>query len=76
MSERTERALLAAILGLFVLLGAIYMGFTLAIYGMVALLSGGMGERLLQHPALADRFRWLAGTAFIMLGLWALVEQH
>lgn len=54
-----------------VLLGAIYMLFTLAVYGMVACFAGGIGNWLSASAQRARRAQWAAGGIFIGLGITA-----
>lgn len=50
------------------MLGAIFMGQTLVIFGAVALASGWLGERLRAHPAIGPRLGVFAGITFLALG--------
>lgn len=57
-------------------LGCIYMLFTVGIYGTLAYVSGSIGNWLQRRPELARRFRWLTGSVFIGLGIWAAVPDR
>jgi threonine/homoserine/homoserine lactone efflux protein len=53
------------------LLGSIYMVLTILIYGLIAYFAGSIGHGLRTRTVVASRFRWLTGSSFIGLGLWA-----
>ena len=52
-----------------VLLGALFMGQTVLIFGAIAFFSGAIGDRLRTNPAIANRPNAFAGVIFIALGL-------
>jgi len=52
-----------------VLLGALFMGQTVLIFGAIAFFSGAIGDRLRTNPAIANRLNAFAGVIFIALGL-------
>lgn len=64
------------VLGQLLILGVVYMGFTLLIYGSVGFFSGSIGEWLRRKPALSGRFHWVTAVVFIGLGLTALLPTH
>jgi threonine/homoserine/homoserine lactone efflux protein len=51
------------------LLGLLFMGVTIVVFGAVALFSGWIGERLRAHPAVGERLHLFAGLTFIALGI-------
>jgi threonine/homoserine/homoserine lactone efflux protein len=59
-----------------VLLGGIYMLLTVLIYGTLAYFSGSIGQWLQVHTARASRLRWITGSSFIGLGIWAALPDH
>jgi len=58
------------------LLGSIYMLLTVIIYGAVAYFAGGIGRRLATSTVIASRLRWITGSSFIGLGVWAVLPDH
>ena len=52
-----------------VLLGALFMGQTVLIFGAIAFFSGAIGDRLRTNPEIANRLNAFAGVIFIALGL-------
>jgi threonine/homoserine/homoserine lactone efflux protein len=58
------------------LLGSIYMVLTLIIYGMLAYASGSIGRWLGARTATASRLRWITGSSFIGLGIWAAIPDR
>ncbi len=64
------------VLGQLLILGVVYMGFTLLIYGSVGFFSGAIGEWLRRKPALSSRFHWVTAVVFIGLGITALLPYH
>jgi threonine/homoserine/homoserine lactone efflux protein len=69
LPQFTNRA--AAIIPQFLLLGFIYMFLTLAIYGLLAVSSGTIGELLRRNARNITILRWCKGLSFIGLGVWA-----
>ena len=61
-----------SIAGQFVLLGAIYAGLTLAIYGLIGSMAGWAGS-ILQRPAVQRVLRIVAGGVIAGLGVWGVV---
>ena len=57
-------------------LGAIYMALTVMVYSTVACLAGGATRWLREGHARAARLRWLTGTSFIGLGVWAALPDR
>jgi threonine/homoserine/homoserine lactone efflux protein len=51
------------------LLGAVFMVQTVAIFGLIALFSGWIGERVRRNPAIGTRLNTFAGITFIALGI-------
>ncbi len=51
------------------LLGAVFMVQTVAIFGLIALFSGWIGERVRRNPAIGTRLNTFAGVTFIALGI-------
>ena len=51
------------------ILGLVFMGITIVVFGAVALFSGWIGERLRASPAIGPRLNLFAGLAFIGLGI-------
>ncbi len=51
------------------LLGAVFMGVTVVVFGAVALFAGWIGARLRAKPAIAARLNLFAGFTFIALGV-------
>ena len=60
------------IAGQFVLLGAIYAGLTLVIYGTLGSMAGWAGD-VLQRPAVQRGLRIVAGCVIAGLGVWGLL---
>jgi threonine/homoserine/homoserine lactone efflux protein len=58
------------------LLGAIYMLMTVMVYSTVACLAGSATRWLRDGPARAARLRWVTGTSFIGLGVWAALPDR
>jgi threonine/homoserine/homoserine lactone efflux protein len=58
------------------LLGSIYMLLMLIIYGTVAYFAGGIGRWLRTHTEIASRLRWIIGSSFIGLGVWAALPER
>jgi threonine/homoserine/homoserine lactone efflux protein len=58
------------------LLGGIYMLLTILIYGALAYFSGGIGQWLQSHTRNASRLRWITGSSFIGLGVWAVLPAR
>jgi threonine/homoserine/homoserine lactone efflux protein len=56
----------------FVVLGAIYAGLTLAIYGVIGSLAGWAGSWL-QRPLVQRIMRGSAGVVIAGLGVWGMV---
>ncbi len=50
-------------------LGAIFMLQTILVFGLIALLSGWIGDRLKTQPRILNRLNFFAGCVFIGLGL-------
>ncbi len=57
-------------------LGAIYMVLTLIIYGALAYFAGSIGQWLHTRATIALRLRWITGSSFIGLGLWAALPDR
>jgi threonine/homoserine/homoserine lactone efflux protein len=57
-------------------LGGIYMLLTVLVYSTVACLAGNATRWLREGHARAARLRWLTGTSFIGLGLWAALPDR
>jgi threonine/homoserine/homoserine lactone efflux protein len=57
-------------------LGAVYMSLTVAVYSTVAYCSGRVSRWLHNSQAGVARLRWLTGTSFIGLGLWAALPDR
>ena len=51
------------------LLGVVFMGVTVVIFGLIALFSGWIGERVRRNPAIGTRLNTFAGVTFIALGI-------
>jgi threonine/homoserine/homoserine lactone efflux protein len=51
------------------LLGVVFMAQTVAIFGMVAIFSGSIGDWVRRKPAIATRLNLFAGITFIALGI-------
>ena len=60
------------IIGQFVLLGTIYAGLMLTIYGLIGSMAGWAGS-ILQRPAVQRALRIVAGCAIVGLGVWGVV---
>ena len=58
------------------LLGSIYMLLTVIIYGTIAYFAGGIGRWLRTSTVIASRLRWITGSSFIGLGVWAALPDH
>lgn len=58
------------------LLGSIYMLLTVIIYGTVAYFAGGIGRWLRTRTVIASRLRWITGSSFIGLGVWAALPDR
>ncbi len=58
------------------LLGGIYMVLTVLIYGLLAYFAGQIGQWLQTRAAIAARLRWITGSSFIGLGLWAALPDR
>lgn len=58
------------------LLGGIYMLLTISIYGTLAYFSGSIGQWLRMHTTSAARLRWITGSSFIGLGVWAALPER
>jgi threonine/homoserine/homoserine lactone efflux protein len=58
------------------LLGSIYMILTIIIYGLIACFAGSIGHGLRTRTAVASRFRWITGSSFIGLGIWAALPDR
>jgi len=59
------------IAGQFIVLGAIYAGLTLAIYGLIGSVAGWAGA-VLQRPLVQRGLRIVAGCVIAGLGLWGV----
>jgi threonine/homoserine/homoserine lactone efflux protein len=59
------------IAGQFIVLGAIYAGLTLAIYGLIGSVAGWAGA-VLQRPLVQRVLRIVAGCVIVGLGLWGV----
>jgi threonine/homoserine/homoserine lactone efflux protein len=57
-------------------LGAIYMALTVAVYGTVAHFSGAVNRWLRAGHARAARLRWATATGFVGLGIWAALPER
>ena len=57
-------------------LGAIDMLLTVTVYSVVAGLAGSATRWLRAGHARATRLRWLTGTSFIGLGVWAALPDR
>jgi threonine/homoserine/homoserine lactone efflux protein len=53
------------------MLGGIYMLLTVMVYGMLACSAGGASRWLRASRTGQRRLRWMTGTSFIGLGVWA-----
>jgi len=51
------------------ILGLVFMGQTILIFGAIALMAGRLGELLRRHPSLAPWLDRLAGITFIALAI-------
>lgn len=51
------------------LLGAIFMGVTIGVFGAVAYFAGGIGAWVRRKPAIGQRLNVFAGLTFIALGI-------
>ena len=60
-----------SIAGQFIILGAIYAGLTLAIYGLIGSVAGWAGA-VLQRPLVQRVLRIVAGCVIAGLGLWGV----
>lgn len=58
------------------LLGGIYMLLTILIYGTLAYFSGSIGQWLQTRTASLSGLRWITGSSFIGLGLWAALPER
>jgi len=58
------------------LLGSIYMILTVIIYGVLAYFAGSIGQWLRTRAMFTRRLRWITGTSFIGLGLWAALPER
>lgn len=58
------------------LLGSIYMLLTVIIYGTVSYFAGGIGRWLRTRTVIASRLRWITGSTFIGLGVWAALPDR
>lgn len=58
------------------LLGSVYMILTIMIYGLIAFFAGSIGHGLHTRTAVASRLRWITGSSFIGLGIWAALPEH
>jgi threonine/homoserine/homoserine lactone efflux protein len=59
-----------------IVLGSIYMLITCVGYGSLAYCAGRMGRWLRRSNAMATRLRWVTGTSFIGLGVWAALPDR
>ena len=59
-----------------IVLGSIYMLITWVGYGSLAYCAGSIGRWLLRRNAMATRLRWVTGTSFIGLGVWAALPDR
>jgi threonine/homoserine/homoserine lactone efflux protein len=57
--------------GQFIVLGAIYAGLTLGIYGLIGSLAGWAGA-VLQQPRVQRGLRIVAGSVIAGLGVWGV----
>jgi threonine/homoserine/homoserine lactone efflux protein len=57
-------------------LGAIYMSLTVAVYATVAYCSGRVSRWLRESRSGVARLRWVSGTSFIGLGVWAALPDR
>ena len=51
------------------LLGVVFMVQTVVIFGLIAVFSGWIGERVRRNPAIGTRLNTFAGVTFIALGI-------
>ncbi len=51
------------------LLGVVFMGVTVVVFGLVAIFSGWIGDRVRRNPAIGKRLNVFAGLTFIALGV-------
>jgi threonine/homoserine/homoserine lactone efflux protein len=58
------------------LLGSIYLLLTVIIYGTVGYFAGAIGQWLRTRAAIASRLRWISGSSFIGLGVWAALPDR
>jgi threonine/homoserine/homoserine lactone efflux protein len=58
------------------LLGGIYMILTIMGYGMLAYFAGSIGHWLWARTAIASRLRWITGSSFVGLGVWAALPDR
>lgn len=57
-------------------LGLIHTLLCLAVYGVVALSSGALGNRLAGSPRFSDALRWLTGSVLVGLGLRLALQER
>lgn len=57
-------------------LGGIYMLLTVMVYSTIACLAGSATRWLREGQVRAARLRWLTGTSFIGLGVWAALPDR
>ena len=59
----------------FFILGAIFMGVTFVIFGLIALLSGAIASKLKKYHGLAGALKWLQITVFIGIAFYLLLSE-
>jgi len=57
------------------LLGILFMGITIVVFGAVALFSGWIGDWVRRKPVIGERLNVFAGITFIALGIRVAVQR-
>jgi len=57
------------------LLGVLFMGVTIVVFGAVALFSGWIGDWVRRKPVIGERLNVFAGITFIALGIRVAVQR-
>ena len=64
------------IAGEMFVLGMLFMAQATIVLGVIALIAGSLGEKILKRPGIAKWFGWLSAGIFASLGLRLALQQR